>query len=380
MRSPERGRARAAALRRLAALLAVAAIGTLAPLSVPTWGAFNASTTVSSNAVTAERIFSGTRTTTAFDLRDSTSGSESNQSRTSAFADGIVLTTGAWASAFSTTRYLDFDMSSALPGGLAVTGVTFDFRFASTGANTTCFYFETRVASTNALLGTHGSSSSPVACATSTTFVSSSTPLSEITSTDLGNDLRVRVYERNSASSATQVDVATVSGSTSYVSYTRYSSSTTDASTGTPTALAWGLAAAGDGAVYTTVSGWSTTFSATEYLKATFPSYVPTGANITSVTLSHSYRDAVSGATACWYLEVDSGSTFLANHGSASSPISCNGTTSYVTDPVTLGEVTTASQANSLVAKIFMKSDGNNNARRATQHDALTLSITYDLP
>lgn len=44
-------------------------------------------------------------------------------------------------------------------------------------------------------------------------------------------------------------------------------------------------------------------------------------------------------------------------------PVSCNATTSYVTDPVSIPELNTAAAANNLVLKVYMRNSG---ARKAS--------------
>ena len=95
-------------------------------------------------------------TTTAWDLRDASSGVELNLSAAPAFADLRTFTTGIWPTAFNTANYLEFNENAALPAGFSVTGATFDFKFAAgASGDTACFYFEVRRASTGAVVGTH---------------------------------------------------------------------------------------------------------------------------------------------------------------------------------------------------------------------------------
>ena len=113
-----------------------------------------------------KRIFPGVRSAWAWDIRDASGGgAETNSSDTLSFADGTAATTKSWSSTFASTRFDDFDFSAGLPAGVSVTSATFNFTFAATrNADTVCFYLDVRRASTNALLGTHGSSGSPSSC------------------------------------------------------------------------------------------------------------------------------------------------------------------------------------------------------------------------
>jgi hypothetical protein len=67
--------------------------------------------------------------------------------------------------------------------------------------------------------------------------------------------------------------------------------------------------------------------------------------------------------------------TLIGTHGSSSSPVSCNSTTSYATDNVSLSEVDTVTKANNLVIKEFVKNSG----KHASMTDLATVTINYYL-
>jgi hypothetical protein len=194
-------------------------------------------------AVGAGRIFPGTRTTSAFAVQDS-SGGGSPVDRSNPFAvagDGLTQATGSWSTSFRSARYVQFDLNSPLPGGLAA-NATFNLQFASSSAGAAmCVYVEVRRTSTGSVLGTYGSSGSPLACGTGTTMTSLTQPLGVVTSTDTANDLSVRVYASDDASSSSSFDLATVSGSTPYAAFTLYPASFTDAADGTAAPHPWAL-------------------------------------------------------------------------------------------------------------------------------------------
>ena len=84
---------------------------------------------------------------------------------------------------------------------------------------------------------------SPVGCVTGTTLQTISASIaSAVSTTDLADDLRVRVYMKNSGGGTASIDRAVVSGSSAYAAFTLYPVSTTDASDGTPVLSRWGLA------------------------------------------------------------------------------------------------------------------------------------------
>lgn len=191
----------------------------------------------------AKALFPGERVTPAFQVGDASSGSEVDRSSTFAFpADGLTTTTSAWSSAFASDRHLEVELNGPLAAGVAVTAASFELRFASSGAGQACFYFEVRRISTGALLGTHGSSGSPVGCVTGTTPASFSTAIASVATTSLANDLQIRVFGRESAGGAMVIDLATVAGSTAHQSFTLYPVLFRDAADGTSETIPWGLA------------------------------------------------------------------------------------------------------------------------------------------
>jgi hypothetical protein len=313
----------------------------------------------------------------AWDLRDASAGStEVNQSDTSAFAnDGRSASSGNFATAFSTSRYVQYTYNSPLATGNTTGTVNFNLSYAGTASSdTTCFYFDVRRVSTGAVIGTHGSSASPVDCTTGTTFKTTATSLPEVTSTDIANDLQIRVYVTNTGKRPINVDLATVSGAAAGSAFTLYESNFVDSTSGTAgAAVPWSLYGS-DATLYTSAASWATTFSTTRYLRLSFPSYVPSGATLNSVALKHAYRSATSGANVCYYFEVYSGSTLLGTHGSSATPVSCNSSsTASQTDTISLPEVTTVSAADSLVVKLYV----DRNSSGKSQHDQAQLQLTF---
>jgi hypothetical protein len=297
-------------------------------------------------------------------------------------AGGTYSQTTGFTSTFASTRYLDYDLNAGLSSALSTSGVSFNFAYlgttSSSAATTECFYFEVRRASTGAVIGTHGSASSPVGCNSALAFTTATTALPEVTSATIANDLRVRVYLTNaSAGGFTFTDLATVTGTAGGASFTLYDKQAVNAALSQTTP--WSLFAAGDGAALTTgTPGWATTFNTSRYLGLTFPGYVPTGATAISASFTHAYRNFATSSTTCWYFAVYQGTTLLATHGSSSSPVSCNSSSStYVTDTVSLPEVDTVAEANGLVLRIYERnSNGTANNRRSV-HDVAALTVTY---
>jgi hypothetical protein len=342
------------------------AVGAAVAMFVTTSAALAAFSSLASNGATlsTKRIFPGVRSAWPSDVRDASGGgAETNSSDALSYADGRTLTTKNWSTAFSATRFDDFDFAGGRPAAVAVSSATFNFTFTPSRSNDdACFYVEARRASTNALLGTYGSSGSPSACANSGATVSATVDVSSaVTSTDIANDLRLRVYANNSTNRAIKIDLASVSVTTPWFTTTLFEKRWDDEANAASTVTLWPMVAT-DGTAYTSVGNFATTFNAARYLKFTPNETVPAGAVITSAQVQFAYKSNTNGDTTCWYLEVYNGATLIGTHGSSGTPLSCNATTGYVTDTVPIAEVNTVTQANSLVLKAYMRNSGSRKA------------------
>jgi hypothetical protein len=341
------------------------AVGAAAAMFVTTSAALAGFSSLASSGGTlsTKRIFAGVRSAWPSDVRDASGGgAETNSSDVLSFADGLTVTTKSWSSVFDATRFDDFDFSGGRPAGVPVTSATFNFTFAPSRSNdNACFYVEVRRASTNALLGAHGSSGSPSACSTGATVAATVSVSSEVTSTDIANDLRLRVYANNSTNRPLKIDLATVSITTPWFTTTLFEKRWDDEANAASTVALWPLVTT-DGTAYTTVGNFATTFNAARYVKFTPNQVVPAGAAITSAQIQFAYKSATAGDTTCWYFEVYNGAALIGTHGSSGTPVSCNATTSYVTDTVPIPEVDTVTEANSLVLKAYMRNSGSRKA------------------
>ena len=122
---------------------------------------------------------------------------------------------------------------------------------------------------------------------------------------------------------------------------------------------------------YISASDWSSSFDPARYLDLTFPAYVAPGSVVSGATFRHAYRSATDGDTTCYYFEVYSGGSLLATHGSASSPVSCNGGSGYVTDVIPLPEVDSDSRADDLTVRLFVRNSGG----RKSAHLFATIGV-----
>ncbi len=359
----------------LATVTAIAACVAAGQIAGSTLSAFSASTATSST-MSAKAVFPATRSWNAWDMRDASSGAETNVSDAEAFT-GVTTTTSNWATTWSSARYLTFDMNTPLPDGVATSGVTFDFDFAdnTNGATTqVCFWFEVILRSTNVVIGTHGSTGSPIACQATTAVQSTSTPLPEVTSSDIANDVRVKVYgRRTTAAGPMRVDRAVVSGSTTVAPFTLYETTYTDAADTTPATTPWSIATA-DATSYLTTNNWPTAFNTARYLKVTFPDYLPATATVTSAQLAHTYRPNTAAQTLCYYFDVLQGATVIATYGSAAVPFCATGA-AYTTDTIPTPALNSAARVNGAIIRMYARASGGGRS----QHDRFRLEVGYSV-
>ena len=194
--------------------------------------------------VVAGRIFPGDRDTPAFSVTDASGGSAADASSPLAFAgDGRTATTSAWATSFASDRYVDFDLNGPLPAGLGSVTADFRLRWASaTSGSTSCYFFEVRRRSNNDVLQVVGSAGSPVGCVTGTTPSLTASSISAVGTTDIANDLRIRVYGSDTVGGGSIVDMATVVGDDVLATFTLYPVRMVDVADSTSGEYGWGPA------------------------------------------------------------------------------------------------------------------------------------------
>src|SRR5215217_2794328 len=205
---------------RLRTLVAVVVLFALAAASGATLAAFSDSAVNSGNTMTAKRIFPGVRATTGWTINDAATGSAADVSDPTTTTNGVYGATSNWNNVYATNRYVSVAYLGTLPAGLTVTGAQFNLNLAANaGANTVCFYFEVIQTSTGTILGTHGTTTTPAGCVTGTTVTAVNTSLPEVTTTDVANDLTVKIYAKDTGKSSMRIDRGVVTGSTPYDSF-----------------------------------------------------------------------------------------------------------------------------------------------------------------
>jgi predicted ribosomally synthesized peptide with SipW-like signal peptide len=365
-------------MRSRRALLALVAV--LCLLGAGTaFAAFSKTTSSSANVVTAKRIFPGVRSSTAWDLGESISGTFYDGTDALFQADGLLDTTGSFTNAFSSSRYVDVDLQGTRPAGVAVTGANVVVRFAASSFGVQgCFYFDLRRTSTSALLSTYGSGSvgGAVGCVTGTTQTTFTTSVT-VPTADV-NDLTIRIYGYSGTAGPLKLDLVELTGTSAGNTFSMYEQKVNDRATGgTAVPAVWALLAQDNNGLQSGV-GWSPSYSATHYLQTIYPvDFVPPSAVVTSVTLTHRFRSAAGTGTACAYYEVYSpAGALLGTHGSTTSGYgSCSSGGVAVTHTVALPEVTTAAQVNGLKVRAYMWESNS----QKTNHDWIQINVNYYL-
>ena len=285
-------------------LVALVALGAAAGAA---YAAFAATTSNPASTIQAQRIYPAARTMSAWTIEDAADGSASNATSPVAYSnDSLTYTTGAWTTTFQSTRYVDIDFNSPLPAGVPVAGATFRLDFRSNSGNTACMYFEVRRASTNTVLGTFGSTGSPVSCQGAALGSSSTDISSVVTSTDIANDLRIRVYGRDAGAGGFVIDSATVGGA-AWSGFTLYRTRVDDTATARRASPTGASPPRETEASSRTRATGAATYAAGRYLKFTFPSYLPSAAVITSASFKYTYKSQNAADTTCYYFEVYDG-------------------------------------------------------------------------
>ena len=240
--------------------------------------------------------------------------------------------------------------------------------------NQFCFYFEVRKTSDGSVLSTHGSSGSPIGCEATGVMTTFATALPALTSSDLANDVTVRVFGSHTGGARAVVVDRVSLRSLAYSGSVLYPVSFVDSADTTPATTHWGPAKI-DGNAFQS-GAWATAYGAGRYLRFWFPSYVPATATVTSATFEYSYRSGTAGQNSCFYFEVYAGATLIATHGNATgSDVDCNNTGSIETISTALPSVDTAAEARDLSVKLFAKNSGAS----FTLTDGARLKLTYSL-
>lgn len=335
-----------------------------------TFAVFTGAASSAGPTITTKRVFPAVRGGPAWVVQDSSGGgagvvadaplaiNNDNRYPTSA---------GTWPVAFAANEYIDFDMNAPLPGGMPIVGATFNYSWRTAGgaAGNTCVQYETRNRTTGTIISTHAFN--PADCTSA--GITRAIALPELTSSDLANGVRVRVYHRHPSNRGSDTDIATITG-TGYSAFTLYPVQHIDASVAVPVTTVWPFSAS-DGVAYTSNSTWTAAQNAGRYLRLTYPGYVPAGAVVTGATFTHRFR-GLAGGSPCFSLDVYSGATFLANHVGPCPPVGAG----YQTTTIPLPEINTVAEANSVVIRLYQWTPGG--ARR-TETDEASVGVNWSL-
>ncbi len=326
-----------------------------------------------------------TITTPAWALSDVSSGTAVDQSDATAFDDNRLFPADAgfaavnFSAAFASNRFYQWDYNSSLVPGLAASNVNFNFRFQSNaGAEVACFYFD--VIDGGTTIGTHGSTTPAGAgtpwCTDSTEKLVT-TALPEVTTSDIANGLRIKVYGAESNNKPIKVDLATISGTVGGQTFTLNEMTGVNQADTSAETLPWTLGFA-DAVFFTNATSYASSFTSTKYTGVTFPSgYLPSSADLEAVSFVHTWQ-SINASTVCYYLDVFSGGSSIGTVPASPADLSCaTGTASWVTDTIPLPMVDTPAEINGGVQVRIVYRTSNGGATKARE-DYTGLSIVYD--
>ena len=183
-------------------LVALLLTGAVASVAGVTYAAFSASTANPASSFESAAIFARARATSAGDVRDNTSGTETNASSPFAYSgDNRTDATKNWptTNAYNTANYLELDYNNPLPAGRAVSSVELKFRYAADRGPDGLLLLrraqgERQPRSSRPTAGTGNDQG----CVTGATQTLHTETLPIVTTADAANDLRIRIYFRQS--------------------------------------------------------------------------------------------------------------------------------------------------------------------------------------
>lgn len=385
--------------------LAVSAVVWAGSLGGSTFAAFSSQTNNTGNVITSKRIFPATRSVSPWAFFDRSTGTELTTSDDTFFqADGTdtagqFVTTDDWPTSNTGTQFYEIDFNSQLPNGLTVNSVTFNFTFSDDqngGGNNVCVNsFEVRSKTSGNLLppGTAHTPTPNEGVGCSSTRLGAATidnnALTEVTTTALANDLRIRIYATHSiAANPMRIDRATVTGNvvspvpTVSTAFTLFRQSVNDAADGSANPVApWSQFAAGDGSAFTT-GNWATTLQSTRHIRTVFPGFqVPVGATINSVVLRHTWRTGTNLITSTSQYQVFDGTT--TQIGADVSGTTNNSGTTFTTEAKDLTSIINGFSGSGgpvgLLNRLQVRIQMSRTATGPTVHDFVSLDVDWHL-
>jgi hypothetical protein len=101
----------------------------------------------------------------------------------------------AWPTTFSSSKYLKLTFPNYVPSSASsVSAVTFENSYRGNSSVNTCYYIEVYSGAT--LIGTHGSSSSPISCNATASYVKDTISLPEVNTVARANGVVIKMYLR----------------------------------------------------------------------------------------------------------------------------------------------------------------------------------------
>jgi predicted ribosomally synthesized peptide with SipW-like signal peptide len=330
---------------------------------------------------------SDTSTVPAWSLIDASAGAPGTTiTHPLAYADSLYVKPSNPGKTFATNRWFDVDFADYAPSGQVPESVTAEVDFSDDNKDKqkTCMYFEARRASTAAVLGTYGSSTTPLGCTAAATPLTVTQSLTSVVpNTDVANDLRLRLYFRDDGGNAMRIWRVVIKVVLLGKTWTLQATNYVDALDGSAGASQpWALAKV-DTVAYSNTNNWPNAYNASRYLQMTFPSTVPAKARLTAAALETVWKTK-NGTQQCFSFDTYSGKDTNGNpikigtHGGTTPALAAMCTTSattWSTSTVPLSEMNTPAIANDFTVRLYgFAATGN-----ITNLDRVALKLTWDL-
>lgn len=277
-------------------------------------------------------------------------------------SDNRSLASGAWPTAISATRYIEYSLPAAVPSGTVVSAVSVTLAYSNQVATTTA-------AELQVFDGTSWTSHA-LPDATGTLKVTTTVAVPELADPSKANAAKLRFFAANAGGGVTLMDQVRVTVASNRGTFELAPETFVDQSTGTPVSEAFDFASA-DGNVYQPRAAWPTAgYDPTAYIELTLGPVVTPGSSISSVTVESTYQNQKPSATTTAKLEVSDGAstyTHALSTAVGSTPVS---------DTVELSEITDFGKLERMTIRFMAYSP----VATKTRHDALTVTVTYDPP
>lgn len=277
-------------------------------------------------------------------------------------SDNKSQASGAWPTAITPTRYIEYPLPAAAPSGTVVNAVNVTLAYANQTATTTAAQlqvFDGTAWTVHALPN-----------ATGTVKVTTTVAAPELADPAKANAAILRFFAANAGGGVILMDQVRASLGTNRGTFELAPESYVDVSTGTPASGAFDFASV-DGNTYQTRAAWPAAgYDPTAFVEFALGPVVTPGSIISSVTVQSTYNNQKPGATTTAKLEVSDGASTYTHALSTAVGVT------PVSDAIELPEIGDYGKLERMSVKFMAYSP----VSTKTRHDALTVTVAYQPP